>query len=899
MRKLTIGIVSLAIAVGVFVLYSNIDKTPPIETNTGENFTGNLNQNTSNDFNDPMGMVSTDDGEIGIGTTENFEFVNRNELTGEIEWKFGFQKLKHKEGDIWQLEKPYMNLYRKNFTSYMQAEQGIARMEKVGEKNIPKDATFSDNVVIHILSQENKDSVERTIYLDNLDFVSEKSRLSTDDKVVLVSKNIQLDGIGMELIYNDESERLEYFKVIDVNEISVKMRRKTLSSISQKDDTPETTVTENNTHVPQETVAQENLPDTDVSKKEYYTCIFSKNVLIETPDQFIFAEDDIDIEDILFSNQSKNENASDSNIPASEPNNLTIAANEPDDLTIIAAEPNEKAIEENFVDVIIKCDNGFIIAPKDSLELKKFRESAAALTNLEKPDLADSGKKVILSTKKIQLTTALDSDYIAAGSTELVFYIEDLNNPDPNLQSFPVTITSQNGAKFIKDVNQVVFEGDALCTIPQNDLSEKKYATLASPELIINLPKNENTLPDVNAAGPVELLFYVEDTNATIDTQKIIPVKITAKEKALYLPGSNKVVFKDDCFCQIGSEEVSKEQFISLKTPNLQIDLPDDKTAQSFAFSDINAAGPVDLRFFMKDPNNKGSIQSLMPVNITAQKYARYLSSSRQIVLEGSCKNSMVREDEDFIQELTLLSGRVSVDLPEDINDEEQSSTLTEIRHLSADGENVVLKVTKKTKDPDIQKQTDDEILGWTQLLCKSLDYDTEEQIFKAAGPGELTLSDIEIKDSIEAGGMKILGKKWWAVVSDFCDLNYLLSNNRIIANAPAEKTIEIKYIEQQNEERSPVIMATAGHIEIELKENEEKKLEPSKIVASGGIDYQKDENDRFRGSVLLYDHETSVITIRGDEKYPAYYNSMPVDEIFINMNTDKVEFKITSPGSI
>ena len=209
------------------------------------------------------------------------------------------------------------------------------------------------------------------------------------------------------------------------------------------------------------------------------------------------------------------------------------------------------------------------------------------------------------------------------------------------------------------------------------------------------------------------------------------------------------------------------------------------------------------------------------------------------------------------------------------------------------------MKVTKKTKDPEIQKQTDDEILGWTQLLCKSLDYDTQEQIFKATGTGELTLSDIEIKESIEAGGMKILGKKWWAVVSDFNDLNYLLSNNRIIANAEPGKTIEIKYIEQQNEVRSPVIMATAGHIEIELKENEAKKLEPSKIVASGGIDYQKDENNRFRGSVLSYDHETSLITIYGDERNPAYHNSIPVDDITINMNTGNIKLNMTSPGSM
>ena len=886
MRKIAIGIVSLAIVVGVFVIYSRIDKTPTIST-SGGNFVGDPNLDNISDFNDPTGRLTTMQGDLGVGPADTFKFIDRDEITGEITQKSGFSKLLHKEGDIWQLEEPFMEIYGKDFICYMHANRGDARMEKVGEKTIPKDATFSDNVVINIVPQKKNVFGESAIYLDNLDFVSEKSMLSTDDKIVFDSNSVHLNGTGMEMIYNDELDRLEYFKVKDVNEIHVKMRREALGKINKNDNSDKTTVAESNNVDIQESASQGSSIESADSKTDYYTCIFSKNVLIETPDQFIFAEDEIEIDDILFSRGK-----SDANKPQ-EPG----SDNEPNDSTIAAAEPNE-AEEGDLVDVVIKCDNGFIIAPKDSIEINNFRDKAKTISDFEKHEYAESGKKILLSTKTIQLTT-LNSDYIATGATELVFHVEDLNNPDPNLQSVPVTITSQSGASFIKGANQVIFEGDAVCTIPQNDLSEKRFATLSSPLLKINIPESEDALPDVNAVGPVELLFYVEDPNATLETQKIIPVNITASGKALYLPTMNQVIFDKDCLCKIGSEDVSKEQFISLNTPQLKIELPQDKATQSFAFSDITAAGPVDLKFFMKDPNNKGTLGSLMPVNITAQKYARYLSSSRQIVLDGSCKNSMVRENEDFIQELTLLAGRITVDLPVDINDEEQSSTLTEISHLRADSNQVVLKVTKKAKDSGILMPSDDQVLGWTQLVCKSLDYNTKDQIFQANGPGELTLSDIEIKDSNEFNGMKILGKEWWAIMSGFSDLSYLLSNNRIIANAEPEKTIDIKYIEQQNEERSPVIIATAGHIEVELKENEEKKLAPSKIIASGGIYYKKDVDNSFRGSILLYDHEKSLVTIYGDEKNPAYYNNVPVDPIFIDLKTGNVRSTITSPGSI
>ena len=50
MRKFAIGFVSLAIIVGVFVLYSRLNKTPPLNTNAGGSFTGDSNLDNINDF---------------------------------------------------------------------------------------------------------------------------------------------------------------------------------------------------------------------------------------------------------------------------------------------------------------------------------------------------------------------------------------------------------------------------------------------------------------------------------------------------------------------------------------------------------------------------------------------------------------------------------------------------------------------------------------------------------------------------------------------------------------------------------------------------------------------------------------------------------------------------------
>ena len=914
MRKFAIGIVSLAAVLGVFVLYSRMDKTPPINTRPGR-FSGSPADSNSSESENNIGDISTPTGKIGIGRTEKFEYITRNPETGKIENKYGFQRLLHTEGDFWEVDQPYMNIYNADVICEMKADHGLVQAEKIGGDTIPKDATFSGNVVINILPGKSKKIEESTIYLDTLAFISEKSQLSTAGDLRFDSNTVKLTGTGMELIYNGDLDRLEYFRVIDVNELKVKIRRSTLGTINQT--SPVSGEEENSFTQP---AAPNDIQKTKQPENENYTCLFSKNVLINTPDERIFAADEIEINDIIWSKDVNDKNTIEEFMSESEPNDPNYISdpnyiNYPNHITdpnhferpnipyYITEEPNQpEDQQDDLIDVVITCDNGFIVAPKDSRKLNDFKDSAQSLPEIEKPEFTDETKKTSLFTEKIKLTT-LEGNSIATGPTKLTFIVEDPNIPDPNFQSFPVTITSRSGAKFLKASNMVVFEDDCVCSIPQKYLNDQSTATLSSSMLTINIPEGKTdqlqSLKDIIALGPAELKFYVEDSNAAYEAHKIIPVSIKSKEKVLYLPAMNQVIFDKDCLCEVGSEETGKEKYFSLRTPNLKIGLPKESSAQSFEFSDINAAGPVALKFFMKDPNNMGTPQALLPVNITARKQAYYKSSTRQIVLDGSCRSSMLRQDTDYKQELTLLSDSITVDLPEDTNDDSPASTLTGIRHLKANGKQVKLIVTKKAKPGVIPNQSPDQVLGGSELICKSLDYDTQEQVFVTTGPGRLRLSDTEIKDSNDQDKNQMIGKKWWAETEDFNDLKYLLNDNRIIADAEPNKTINVQYIELENDNYSPVLMAAAGHVEIQLTENEEGKLEPSTVVASGGIDYRKDENNRCLGSVLIYDHRKSTITIHGDEKNPVYYNGSLADEIFIDLANDKIRVTSTSPSSL
>ena len=147
MRKIFIGFISLAAVVGAFLLDSSVDKTPPIDIGAGAGVTGVADSNFG-DFGDvnERGKI----GDVEVGTSEKAYYATLND-DGEIIEEFGFEVMLHKEGDVWELKKPYWNIYKPDFTCKMTADMGSVEMENAAGGTTPKDATFSDNVVIHIL----------------------------------------------------------------------------------------------------------------------------------------------------------------------------------------------------------------------------------------------------------------------------------------------------------------------------------------------------------------------------------------------------------------------------------------------------------------------------------------------------------------------------------------------------------------------------------------------------------------------------------------------------------------------------------------------------------------------------------------------------------------------------
>jgi hypothetical protein len=521
MRKFYIGFISLAVVLVIYLLYSRLGTTTSPDISRQADFIETVADSNISELENKVGII----GDVGVGTVEKANYITRNE-NQEVVREVGFERLLSKSRDIWETEKPFTNLYRSNFICNITADTGTILVETVVGKTIPKDATFTSNVVIHILPTGSGGVKESYIYLDDITFLSDKSLLSTVNSVRYVSEDAGMIGKGLELVYDDVLERLEYLWIIDVESLHIrKSQADFLTGSNNQAEEPADTNGRPDTKQPNEPAVASDATTTQIASPqpaseqvegEYYNCVFSENVLIDSPDELAFAQDKILINDIFWSKSSSSqpdEAATDTGTAtATQPNNAAKVAEQsrqvPDNAdtnTVAVAKPGEpNESPDKPQDIVITCDNGFIIALKDSPKiLEKLAKTpigttAPAYRRPEKFDRAE-GRRTFLS-RRIDYN-ALTDDVIATGASELKFYTADLGQPDPNKPPLPVTVTAQKQVRFLPASNQAVFEGNCQADMIQTDPNFLQQYTLLAPKLTIDLLKDANDRTSASTPG--------------------------------------------------------------------------------------------------------------------------------------------------------------------------------------------------------------------------------------------------------------------------------------------------------------------------------------------------------------------------------------------------------------
>jgi hypothetical protein len=518
-RKLRVWLISVGAIVVIYLFYNLISRTPPIELDTG----GAIAESNTVESDGNVGKVNG----VGVGTIQKAKYTHLN-VRKQVDREFGFEKLLHVEGNEWEIEKPYMNIYRYNLKCYMTADKGMVQIEDAVGKPTPKDATLTGNVVMHIVPTKDSNVEEGFVYLDDVIFISERSQFSTAGPVKFTSHDAELLGKGLELVYNDELDHLEYLKILELKTLRIKQSSKASLLSSEAPASPRaspasTTSPPKMSEGKQSEQAAESIAAKDqqkakemptassgaIEKKKgtYYKCVLRKNVIIDGPGQLVLA-DNVSIDDILWSKgpEKKYENKDTGGTEKAEtpveavkaPEEKTSGKTEIAEENVASPRSEPNKFTEEITDIVVTCENGIAVVPMDSSIIPQ----SAATNDKGLKSFNDEKGRPTFVAQKIDYST-ITRNTIANGLSELTFYANDVMGTEgkPNSSEkgqgkqprVPVKVTAQEKAEFLSASNQAVFEGNVLCTMLKDNVSFQQKYSLSAPKLTIDLSKGRET----------------------------------------------------------------------------------------------------------------------------------------------------------------------------------------------------------------------------------------------------------------------------------------------------------------------------------------------------------------------------------------------------------------------
>jgi hypothetical protein len=376
------------------------------------------------------------------------------------------------------------------------------------------------------LPQKGSDIKESFIYLDDLVLMSERSRFSTDGPVKFVSEDALMLGRALEGVYSGQFHRLEYLRIVHLESLRLKSSKAALfAGTKTQTREPADIDSQTKTEQPDEPVAAHDAekakappPKTSTpagkqevaqSQGQYYRCAFSKNVVIDAPEQLVFADDQISISDILWAKDTadKPDKADSPSTDKAQPptqipeeSAVSPTAETGKARTAPVADQNEPGKpSEQPLDIVVTCDNGILVTPMDSTRsIKDFPgpkgPPASANSRITKV-FEDTTERPRLIAREIDHCASTE-ETVAAGPLELTFDVNDPMVAGPNGTAVPVKVTANKQGRFLPASNRVIFEGDSVCTMLREDPNIQNRYTLSGPRLTVDLFEDKPSAGD-------------------------------------------------------------------------------------------------------------------------------------------------------------------------------------------------------------------------------------------------------------------------------------------------------------------------------------------------------------------------------------------------------------------
>jgi hypothetical protein len=594
LRKIIIGLVAAAVVVIAFMIISNSSDSMPVEQTQGND----RSPIERHDFSE-----TTKIGGSGISNAKNSGFITRDPITKKVIRIFSFEELLNpkKNSEKWRLKKPHMQFFGDEFECKITSDEGNFQVERVMGKLTPQNARLYGNVKLEIKFQNEGVPTEGIVYLDDLDYDSEMSKLDTDKSVRAVFKDAVMEGTGMRLIYNSAKSRIEYFEMKDLDFIRIKnlamlsKDRKetdtqtdapTKSNVTEKNTTAKTTV--KTTVKPAATTVNDTQSDQPQPQADYYHCRFLKDVIIEYGNELVVkGDDELNIKNLLFSQASPNQASTDppaaEATPAKDSSKET-STKEPSKETL-AKKPSQPTVIENVdmkkdaasdkpvvaqssdvpeeaTEVVLTCKQGFVVQLMSKVRTDKTQTLPVAKTIADTMAtlLSDAGNAKAQKASD----TNVDQGLIYVGASPKM----DVLLPDTNYANFVAGADTKTDTTTSKS--------QPAAQIMPTRFHAKKI-------------DYDMTTKYAYATGPIDLLIYGEpDPNAGPD-QPQVPINIKASESTEYFGFKGQVIFNGDVK---GIRKVTDKLYVTVNTvrgDKLVVDL--DSTGQANSISHVSVLG--------------------------------------------------------------------------------------------------------------------------------------------------------------------------------------------------------------------------------------------------------------------------------------------------------------------
>jgi hypothetical protein len=438
-------------------------------------------------------------GPYNVGPVKQTEYTTRDEQK-RIQRVFGFLELLHQTGDNWQLSKPYLKLYEEEAEITISADTGSVQVQTVGASPVPRDAKLTGNVRFHMVRKVGGAEEVSDVYMDDMVFVSDRSTFYTDGPVRLVSPQCQMQGRGLEVVYNSEMNKLLFFHLDQLEDMRFKMR--TGNSFFKQGKPHETAAV---TPPPAEGGAAAELAS------DYYECLLNDKVTIEYDRQVVLVDKTLVVRNILWATGTK---------PAAR-QSASIDAAGASSAPATPAVPAEPTVECRVV-----CDGGVVIKPVGgSVEQFRVRGARKKAIGYAIPE-AELQKRNVFRTKALDYDV-LSGDGKALGPVDVVFFADAVSATDVVAGKTRTSIASSKYATFSGKTNEVRFVGDVVAGAIEPAQGWTQKSTIYSDEAVAKIRSASDGRQD---------LSIVEDVNFI---GKVVKLETVRKDGEKLLGGIN------------------------------------------------------------------------------------------------------------------------------------------------------------------------------------------------------------------------------------------------------------------------------------------------------------------------------------------------------------------------